>query len=48
MLFRSVPVQLAMSKHDAMAEYLQVTGSALFAVPPGAAPGEHLGQALFA
>lgn len=43
-----VPVQLAMSKHDAMAEYLQVTGSALFAVPPGAAPGEHLGQSLFA
>ena len=43
-----VPVQLAMSKNDALAEYLTFTGSALFAVPPGAAPGEHLGRALFA
>lgn len=43
-----VPVQLAMSTHDAMAEYLQTTGSALFAVPPGTRPGEHVGQALFA
>ena len=42
------PVQLAMSKHDALTEYLTVTGSALFAVPPGTAPGEHVGQALFA
>ncbi len=43
-----VPVQLAMSKNDAMAEYLSTTGSALFAVPPGVGPGEHVGQALFA
>lgn len=44
-----VPVQRAMSRSDAMMEYLQVTGSALFAVPPGVAEGEqHVGQALFA
>jgi deferrochelatase/peroxidase EfeB len=43
-----VPVQQAMSDHDALAEYLRVTGSALFAVPPGIGPGEHVGQALFA
>jgi deferrochelatase/peroxidase EfeB len=30
-----------------MMEYLQFTSSAIFAVPPGAAHGEHLGQALF-
>ncbi|GAA1922369.1 iron uptake transporter deferrochelatase/peroxidase subunit [Nocardioides hwasunensis] len=43
-----IPVQLAMSKTDALAEYLRFTGSALFAVPPGIGPGEHVGQALFA
>jgi deferrochelatase/peroxidase EfeB len=43
-----VPLQLAMSKTDALVEYLRFTGSALFAVPPGAGPGEHVGQALFA
>lgn len=43
-----VPVQLAMSKNDALVEYLRFTGSALFAVPPGAAAGEYVGQALFA
>ncbi len=43
-----VPVQLAMSKNDALVEYLKFTGSALFAVPPGIGPGEYVGQALFA
>ena len=43
-----IPLQLRMAKHDALMEYLRVTGSALFAVPPGALPGEHVGQALFA
>jgi deferrochelatase/peroxidase EfeB len=42
-----VPVQLAMSKSDALVEYLKFTGSALFAVPPGVGPGEHVGQSLF-
>ncbi|WP_246081837.1 iron uptake transporter deferrochelatase/peroxidase subunit [Nocardioides litoris] len=43
-----VPVQNAMAKDDALMEYLKFTGSALFAVPPGTQPGEHVGQALFA
>jgi len=43
-----IPVQTRMAKVDALMEYLQVTGSALFVVPPGAGPGEHVGQALFA
>lgn len=42
-----IPVQTKMAKVDALMEYLKVTGSALFAVPPGAGPGEHVGQALF-
>ena len=43
-----IPVQNAMAQHDALMEYLEFTGSALFAVPPGTRPGEHVGQALFA
>lgn len=43
-----IPVQTAMARSDAMMEYLEVTGSALFAVPPGAAEGEYVGQSLFA
>ena len=42
-----VPVQTKMAAHDAMMEYLKVTGSALFAVPSGIRPGEYVGQALF-
>jgi deferrochelatase/peroxidase EfeB len=42
-----IPIQNAMARSDALMEYLEVTGSALFAVPPGARPGEHVGQALF-
>jgi deferrochelatase/peroxidase EfeB len=43
-----VPIQLAMSKSDALVEYLEFTGSALFAAPPGVQPGQYVGQALFA
>ena len=43
-----IPVQNAMAQHDALMEYLEFTGSALYAVPPGTRPGEHVGQALFA
>jgi deferrochelatase/peroxidase EfeB len=43
-----VPVQTAMSRVDALMEYLKVTGSAVFAVPPGSADGEFVGQSLFA
>ncbi len=43
-----VPVQNQLSSHDAMTlEYLQTTGSALFAVPSGIGAGEYVGQALF-
>ena len=43
-----IPIQNRMATQDALMEYLKVTGSALFAVPPGTEPGEHIGQALFA
>jgi deferrochelatase/peroxidase EfeB len=43
-----IPLQTKMSGNDAMMEYLQFTSSAIFAVPPGMKPGEHVGQALFA
>jgi deferrochelatase/peroxidase EfeB len=42
-----IPVQNAMASSDAMMEYLRFTSSAIFAVPPGTAPGEYVGQALF-
>jgi deferrochelatase/peroxidase EfeB len=42
-----IPVQQRMAQHDALAEYLSFTSSALFAVPPGAGEGEYVGQALF-
>lgn len=42
-----IPIQNTMAKSDALMEYLKVTGSALFAVPPGIGPGEYVGQSLF-
>ena len=42
-----VPLQNRMAAHDAMMEYLQFTSSAIFAVPPGTAAGEYVGQTLF-
>ena len=41
-------VQRAMATSDALLEYLQVDGSALYAVPAGVGEGEYVGQALFA
>ncbi len=43
-----VPVMNRMATTDALVEYLRFTSSALFAVPPGAGPGEYVGQALLA
>lgn len=43
-----IPMQTRMSRQDGLMEYLQHRGSALFAVPPGAREGQHIGQALFA
>jgi deferrochelatase/peroxidase EfeB len=42
-----IPIQNRMATSDALMEYVKVNGSALFAVPPGAAEGEYVGQALF-
>jgi deferrochelatase/peroxidase EfeB len=42
-----IPLQHRMAAQDAMMEYLRFTSSAIFAVPPGTAPGEHVGQRLF-
>ncbi len=47
-LTRYVPLQNTLSRDDALMEYLEHTGSGLWAVPPGCAAGEHVGQALFA
>ena len=43
-----IPMQTKLGLNDGLSEYLQHTGSALFAVPPGIAPGEYVGQRLFA
>ncbi|MCW2777709.1 MAG: peroxidase [Frankiales bacterium] len=42
-----VSVQKALAQHDAMGEYVQHVGSALFAVPPGVRPGGFVGSTLF-
>jgi deferrochelatase/peroxidase EfeB len=42
-----VPMQLQLSSKDGLMEYLQHTGSGLWAVPPGAREGQYVGQALF-
>ena len=42
-----IPIQTKLGLGDGLSEYLQHTGSALFAVPPGIAEGEYVGQALF-
>ena len=41
-----VPMQRTLAEKDAMMEYLQHTGSALFACPPGLREGEYWGQRL--
>ncbi len=42
-----IPIQTKLGLGDRLSEYQQHTGSALFAVPPGIAQGEYVGQALF-
>ena len=42
-----VPIQLALSKHDGMNEYIRHVGSAIFAIPPGAGEGRPIGATLF-
>jgi deferrochelatase/peroxidase EfeB len=43
-----IPMQTRLAKQDLLSEYLQHTGSALFAVPPGAREGGFVGETLFA
>jgi deferrochelatase/peroxidase EfeB len=43
-----IPVQRNLARHDALNQYLQHVGSALFAVPPGGRDsGDWWGRALF-
>jgi deferrochelatase/peroxidase EfeB len=42
-----VPMQQALSTQDKMMEYVEHTGSGLFAVPPGVGPDDHWGEGLF-
>ncbi|MFL6107035.1 MAG: Dyp-type peroxidase, partial [Marmoricola sp.] len=43
-----IPMQNQLSSKDGLMEYLQHTGSGLWAVPAGVKRGEYVGQALFA
>jgi deferrochelatase/peroxidase EfeB len=42
-----IPIQMKLGLGDGLSEYLQHTGSALFAIPSGLAQGEYVGEALF-
>jgi deferrochelatase/peroxidase EfeB len=43
-----VPMQTKLARDDALSEYLQHTGSGIFAVPPGVPrAGGYVGQPLF-
>ncbi|MFI5061060.1 MAG: iron uptake transporter deferrochelatase/peroxidase subunit [Actinomycetales bacterium] len=42
-----IPIQQQLARNDAMNEYVKHVGSAIFAVPPGAREGSHIGSALF-
>lgn len=43
-----IPMQTKLSRDDGLMEYLQHTGSGLWAVPPGVREDEYVGQPLFA
>ncbi len=43
-----IPIQMKLGLGDGLSEYIQHTGSALFAIPPGIAQGGYLGESLFA
>ena len=42
-----IPMQQKLASKDGMSEYLEHTGSGLWAVPPGVREGQYVGQALF-
>jgi deferrochelatase/peroxidase EfeB len=43
-----IPIQQLLAGRDALNEYIQHVGSAIFAVPPGPGPDSPIGQGLFA
>ncbi|QGF24782.1 iron uptake transporter deferrochelatase/peroxidase subunit [Raineyella fluvialis] len=43
-----IPLQNTLARQDALTEYLQHTGSGLFACPPGVGPDGWIGEGLFA
>jgi deferrochelatase/peroxidase EfeB len=43
-----IPIQQLLAGSDALNEYIQHVGSAIFAVPPGTTPDSPIGQGLFA
>jgi deferrochelatase/peroxidase EfeB len=43
-----IPLQTNLARHDGLNEYIQHTGSALFAVPAGVRDGDYVGSSLFA
>jgi deferrochelatase/peroxidase EfeB len=42
-----IPIQTRLASNDRLNEYIQHTGSGLFAIPPGAAQGGFIGDTLF-
>jgi deferrochelatase/peroxidase EfeB len=42
-----IALQNRLGRHDALNEYISHVGSALFACPPGLAPGQRWGDSLF-
>jgi deferrochelatase/peroxidase EfeB len=42
-----IPIQTKLVRGDGLSEYIQHTGSALFAIPPGVTAGGYIGQSLF-
>lgn len=42
-----IPLQTNLARNDTLNEYIQHTGSALFAIPPGVSDGGYIGQSLF-
>jgi deferrochelatase/peroxidase EfeB len=41
-------IQRRLGSNDALNEHIKHTGSAIFAIPPGARPGGYVGESLFA
>jgi deferrochelatase/peroxidase EfeB len=42
-----IPLQTKLARNDTLNEYIQHTGSAIFAVPPSVTDGDYVGRPLF-